>query len=496
MTTSSQGLSAPSTYAPPRYHFFCDRVGDESIQVHVIAEAAGLSLQGWQDDVVSDLSAFGPDGKFVHRRVGLSIPRQVGKSHVLIAWVVYLACIKGYKVLWTDHNYSTTCEMLRRFKEIFGSKPKDPGKCVKAFNKRLVKVNNKTAQEAFFFRGGGSLHFATRTKTASLGFGFDVIVYDEAQELTDEHVQALAPTTSAGPKHNAQYLFAGTPKRAGSVASVFSDMRGEFVDSDQAPDDACWWEWGVSEKFDLSDKWLFGRNLAAINPSLGVTADEDSIRAGVKQLSEMAALQEYFGFWLVLGLENAVIDADLWDRCMTDSPPADGLLSYAIKFRPDGKVGTLAVCIRPQSGAPHVEVVESRSLADGFSWASDFMFDRWLKAACLVVDGKSEKDAFVGELSRRGVPNVVIMQPGTGDAIEAYSSFANAVKEGSITHYGQPALDKSAKRSSRRRIGSSGGWGFGGSEDVDESFVESCALAYWGAIKTKRNPNRKQRVGF
>ena len=53
------------------------------------------------------------------------------------------------------------------------------------------------------------------------------------------------------------------------------------------------------------------------------------------------------------------------------------------------------------------------------------------------------------------------------------------------------ALDISATRSARRRIGNGGGWGFQSTDEADATLVEAAALAYWAAMTTKRKPGRK-----
>ena len=70
------------------------------------------------------------------------------------------------------------------------------------------------------FKSGGVIQFSTRTKSSRLGFSFDIVVYDEAQELTCEHTQVINPTTVSGAKHNLQIIYAGTPTRAGSKAEI------------------------------------------------------------------------------------------------------------------------------------------------------------------------------------------------------------------------------------------------------------------------------------
>jgi hypothetical protein len=36
-----------------------------------------------------------------------------------------------------------------------------------------------------------------------------------------------------------------------------------------------------------------------------------------------------------------------------------------------------------------------------------------------------------------------------------------------------------------------GGWGFASTDTADATLIESCALAYWAAMTTKRDPSRK-----
>ena len=89
------------------------------------------------------------------------------------------------------------------------------------------------------------------------------------------------------------------------------------------------------------------------------------------------------------------------------------------------------------------------------------------------------------------VPSKVIVRPRAADVTAACSSLANAVKERAMRHYGQPALDVSATRTRRRAIGKYGGWGFASTDEADATLIEAVALAYWGAMTTRRNPNRK-----
>ena len=446
-----------------------------------------MELLPWQVDLLRDWTALGPDGRFVHHRCGASIPRQAGKSVDGIAWVLSLVVFMGYKVLWTDHNYSTTCEMLNRFKEIFGSKPGDPAAKHPRYNARMVRANNKTAQESFEFKGGGVLAFSTRTKSAALGFSFDVVVYDEAQELRGEHVQAITPTTSSGAKHNPQFIYLGTPTRAGSTAEVFQKMRNEAW-GDSPGDDMCWIEYGVDEVGDVTDEARW----AEANPSLGTLANHDAIRAGMRSMDELAFAQEYLGYWLPK-VADAVLDAETWDKRRIDcdaAPKEGGRVAYGVKFSPDGSTFALAAARRPEAGPIHVELVMNGSTASGPSGLAAWLAERSGSASCCVVDGLSGADSLIDAMGR--VPRRYIVRPGTSDVIAAADMMLAAVRDGSMTHLDDPALNLSATTATRRPIGSRGGWGWGGDNATP---IEAASLALWGAKTTKRDPARKLRIG-
>lgn len=491
-STTSHPPSRRSS-AKPRLHIAQPYSDDLSDIVSDAAKAMGYELLPWQVDQIRDWSAIDSDGMWVHDRCAASIPRQSGKSIDGIVWAAFLSCLMGYKVLWTDHNYSTTCEMLERFRDIFGSRPNDAVRGIPAFNKRVRDSNSKTAQEWFKFRGGGVLAFSTRTQSAGLGFSFDVVIYDEAQELRSEHVQAIEPTTTSGAKGNPQSVYLGTPTRAGSPAEVFQDVRADAIAGGPAASDLCWLEYGVEEIGDVADedRWY------EVNPSLGFHASVRAIRKGLRSgMGELAFAQEYLGYWLPK-VADAVLTPKEWDACLTKSPPpADAELSrtaYGVKFSPDGSEVALVACCRwHEDDAPHVELVELAPTSRGTSWLAAWLSERSGKACCAAIDGLSSADALCDRLADSGAPKRYVVRPNSGEVIAAASMMLDAVRERQVTHIEGPALDASATRSTRRRIGSRGGWGWGGDGSCA---IEAASLALWALKTSKRDPKRRMRVG-
>ncbi len=494
--TCSESLPKPScrNLAKPRLHVaqpYSRSLGELAVKT---GEMMGYSLLGWQRDQLMDWGAVEDDGKWVHPRCGASVPRQAGKSVDGIVWTVTLAAVLGYKVLWTDHNYSTTLEMRKRFRDVFGSRVGDTTFGIRYFRAKVKEVCNQTSQEYYEFKNGGVLAFSTRTDSAKLGFSFDVIVYDEAQKLTTSQSQTLTPTVSSGVKKNPQIVYLGTPTRSGEAATVFREVRADAWEG--GGDDLAWLEYGCEEVGDVSDESRWWE----INPSLGYHTDITAIRLGLKDLKgdELAFAQEYLGYWVpdVEAVAPPIIGEELWAQTRVQSPPAQGSVSkvaYGVKFAADGSHLALAVGEKTTDGSTHVSVPFCEHTSKGTEWLVLWLAARASRAACVAVDGRSGAGAVCDALAAMGMPRGYVMRPTADEAITAANLILQAARTGTVTHLENEALDLSAATSSRRPIGRLGGWGFGGDASAP---IEACGLALLALQNTKRNPNRKARASF
>lgn len=486
MTRSPSSQPTSPRSCPPSFRLAQPYGSDLSEIAAQIGGLAGYKLLPWQEAVLRDWSAVGPDGKWLHKRNGLSVPRQNGKSIDGIVWALTLVLMQGAVVLWTEHNYSTTVEMLRRFQDILGARPNDEVRGKRYFNRHVTRVNSKTAQEAFFLDNGGSLHFSTRTASATLGYAFDVVIYDEAQKLTDEHMQTIAPTTTSGRLKNFQEIYLGTPPRAGETADVFKRIHDEAHAGGAT--DLSWNEWAASEVGDPRDeaRWY------AVNPSLGEVADTAPIRAHSGSMLPLAFAQEHLGYWLPT-VTGGVISKDDWAACASDERAPEGLTAYGVKFSADGARVALSVAIRPAEGDCRVELQSYEETAAGTAWLADWLAERRDVPCTVVIDGRAGAEALIERLRGR-VPARALVAPRSREAVAAACGLVDALRERRVTHYRkQEALTASALTSTRRKIGSEGGWGFGGD---DSAPIESAALALWGAMNPRRRPGRKQRVSW
>ena len=425
----------------------------------------------------------------------VSRPRQTGKSYAARFYALWEALIEGKRVLYTAHNGDTTTEMFKELKTFLENNEA----LYAALKPGNTGIYNAPIKMGFYFQNGGQIELKTRTKSLSRGRSTEIIIVDEAQELTDAQLEALSPTSVAS-EEDSQMIALGTPPGPECIGTVYQGWHDAAHEgSDEAE---IWWlEWAIgyvpTDIFD-TDLWY------AYNPGMGWRITVKKMRAeAVKFKKNIEGFaREYLGYW-ARGLSvKAVISERLWDACrITEEEATDfhGLPSWGVKFSPDGAVGSVAVCLKPKEGDTcYVELIDNLSMSCGVSYFADFLADNWRQSASIVIDGAANASTLVEMLRERKVPvKTMVKMPSAREYSDACSRFYNAVVERKVSHAGVDVLTDSAIQCKRRSVGSSGGWGFAPiAESVDSTPVEAAALAYYGAATSKRNPLKKSKVGY
>ena len=85
--------------------------------------------------------------------------------------------------------------------------------------------------EAVEFVNGSRILFGARERGFGRGFaGIDVLIFDEAQILSESAMDDMVPATNAAP--NPLVLMAGTPPRPTDPGEVFTLLRQEALDGE------------------------------------------------------------------------------------------------------------------------------------------------------------------------------------------------------------------------------------------------------------------------
>lgn len=471
----------------PTYSWCASYTRTEGKLAAAMADAYGIPPHPWQRTVLNDWLALDDRGRLLNSLCVLAVPRQNGKTGVCDPRETWGLVHRGEQILHTAQEFQTAQKAFTAVRRKFGECKNDPMAKFPELNALVARYTTSANQMVLDLKNGGHIEFRTRGSNSDMGRGgtFDLVVIDEGQSYTDAQDAALSPLNSAAPSGQPQTIIMGTvpdpaqPHKGEKLASVRAGLHSDPYAG------ACIHEWGAPEIGDASDesRWY------EYNPSLGYQLLVEGLRKDARTMRPDTFAREHLGWWPeTAGAAHPIRESD-WNACRTGDPDESGTVCYAVKFSPDGAVGSIAACHK--NAVPFVYVVDNRSTSHGIRWFAEELAKRHSKAAQIVIDGQSNAQDLNDRLLAAGVPQKTIIRPRTGDVVTAASSFANAVRERSVSHYGQPTLDASATGSVRRRIGSNGGWGFSSTEGADATMVEACALAYWAAMTTKRRPGRK-----
>lgn len=472
--------------------------------IEMFEEDGGATFYPSQKREMELLLARNEDESPAALTIGISKPRQNGKSYSARFYAIYMAVFEHRQVLYSAHHSSTTNKMFKAMCDLFESPERYP-----EFANDVKSVSHARGYEGIYFkdwidcdgnvRQGGCIEFATRTNSGARGGTYSVIVIDEAQELTDEQQEAMLPVISAASDVKdrgslPQQIFVGTPPNYSCHGTVFSKMHKAAHSEDKG--DAWWLEWSI-ETDNLTS--FIPNSEAALqyayetNPAMGYRIAEKTILNEYETMSIDGFARERLGWWCVTAekKEDYAIPESVWMACASADPKPEGKTAFGIKFSADGSEVALAGAVIPTEGPARISLIEYRSTGEGTKWLADWLNARYEKASCVVIDGRNGVDVLVDKISDTWRYKGSVMRPGVKEVIASVGLLVDSLNEQTITWFkDQEPLKESATTATKRPI--AGGWGFGGNNSAP---IEACALALYGAKTSKRNPGRKMLIG-
>ena len=448
----------------------------DGLDAERILKSGGLILDPWQSLVLCDWMALDRSGKWLCRTCGGSVPRQNGKTGVVEARAEAGMIMYNEQVIYTAHLQKTATETFEEMASFFDT-PK--------LRKFLKDIKTALGREQIILKSGARVKFLARTRNGGRGQHGDLLIFDEAQELSIEAQASFIPAISASV--NPQTVYVGTPPDPSADGTVFRGIRSKAIDG--KTNSTAWFEYSVEEIGDVTnrDRW------AVTNPALGRRILQTTIEGELEQMPADTFARERLGWWTPV-VEHKVeyaIPKGTWDACKSTESKPEGKTAYGVKFSADGSMVALCGAVIPDNGPARISLIDMRPTGHGIRWLADWLNDRYNKACCVVIDGRNGVDVLVERISDTWRMKGSVVRPSTKDMIAATGTLMDALAEQSVTWFWQQGtLEESAITSVKRPLG--GGWGFGGDNSIP---IEAASLALWGATNSKRNPNKKMRIG-
>lgn len=451
-------------------------VSSDFIKYNQALYKLGIDFDSWQVSLSNLIFAKRKDGKFACGIGGavISIPRQVGKTFMIgHDVIVYCAAVPGLKVLWTAHHTRTSGETFRTMRDLVkGAR----------FKNIVDKVREANGQQEISFLNGSRILFGARESGFGRGFdSVDVIVFDEAQILSESTKEDMIPTTNASP--NPLILYMGTPPRPKDNGEAFTSMRSAAISG--LDTDTLYVEFSADRNANADDRDQWKK----ANPSFPKRTSESSILRMRRQLSEASFRREALGIWDEVST-SSVVNMKQWKDSTVESREDGGWKSYALDMSPDRSTLTLGACMKYDDGTCHIEMVDQRNVArEGLQWAIDWLSARRSDTVTVAIDSQGPVVTMLDDLRKARIPLTVLQ---TKDVGQATGRFLDLLATGKLSHLpdeDQPSLAEAVRSVTTRPLGRSGlfGWNKTGS-DANISPLVACTFAMQGAFMSNRRP--------
>lgn len=456
-----------------------------------VGQALGKPLMPWQVDLAHQAGECDDSGELVYREVRVTVPRQSGKSTLLLAKNVQR--MVDAKAFGGRQNLLYTAQTRKAAKKKLLDDWVPDLRAAPRFNGRW-KERKTIGEEAICWENGSLWGIEANTESAGHGGTLDAGDIDEAFAHVDDRTeQAMEPAMMT--RRSAQLWIVST---AGTERSIY--LRGK-VDSgrqmaEQGLDEGVLYvEYSAAEDADPEDPATWWSCM----PALGHTVTEATVRAALDKAmadAENGGLAKfcraYLNLWVPAGLGNQVIPAADW-QAVTDpgSEIAGDWMVWCLDVAPGSRSAAIAVAGPRRDGLAHGEVADYR---EGDGWAVARLVelrDRWgprpvvldpagpagallpaLREAGFVEPSKEKPDGLLHLMSSRD----------QAQACGALKSGAQKPDESAVRMWrftGQQVLTDAIRGASKRKLLDAWAW------DRSASSADICPLvaltgALWG----------------
>lgn len=427
-----------------------------------------ITFDPWQDGAGNAILGKRKDHLYAAEAVVMSIPRQVGKTY-LIGSIIFALCLAepGTLVLWTAHRKPTADETFGSMKALVEQPRLRP---------HITSATAPAGNGVIKFRNGSRILFGAREHGFGRGFQrVGIVVFDEAQILTQAALDDMIPATNTHP--NPLVFFIGTPPKPSDPSDVFQNMRHEALTGESG--DYLYIEFSADEDADPMDR----EQWAKANPSFPSRTSARAMLRMKRLLGAESFLREGLGIWDRVG-GLGVFTAGAWSRCFIGYGP-DG----TTPLEPQGEPLALGIAAD----------LDQTWLSLGVAGGND---GKHHLGSSLRMRADTEVELFAAEVRRiqveRGVPVAIDKKgpasfaiPALEDAgvdltllsldefVQACSDLRSAVEQGAVTHGRYTALDEAVDAAGWRKVGERGRAFARKAGDI--SSLEAVAVALWAA---------------
>lgn len=440
----AQGQREPAHRLVPPAH---DRQAGRDVAE--LLRRIGVTLDAWQEDVLEAFMGRDRAGRWVTDENGLIVPRQNGKTVVLLGRVVggivpreapvargLFAGWADRKALFSAHQYKTAIEAFQTL-IAWAATPE-----LAVLRPKLTKGRGS---EALAFPGGGEVALIARSQVSGRGFSPDVVIADEAFALNDLAMAALVPSMAASARPNLWYASSAPMEDSSVLRRVCLAGRGG------AAEGLAYLEWCADDEDDLDDPHAW----AKANPALGRRLTERFTITERRILTAEDFARERLGLWQADAIVS-VFGPGAWQACTDESarPPSGARTAIAVDVAPDRSRTSIGAAGALADGRTLVQLMDTRQ---GVAWAVPAVaaIVREDRPGAVLVDDSGQSRTLIAPLEAAGVR---VTRSTTADLVAACGNLFDRVVERRAAHLGQAALTAAVEAARQRDLGDGWAW--------------------------------------
>lgn len=466
----------------------------------------------WQYILFRGMLAVNPKTKrWLHDDVGFFMPRQQGKTFLMILRVLFGIIVLKEKIIYSTYDNKQAQSFLRELRKVINKSPylksHIPDKLIRNNGEAGIYLSTTPDPETKAF---GELICISRADSKSdPGRGepnVSLVIYDEAQKVRDNHIDGLDSTLATAKRP--QSIYCGTPPREGeSYGEWFLDYRDNVrQEAKEGIPGVYWSEWTIDKVPSRTDKrWWY-----ETNPSLnkkrgdGRGLTEAALTAATRKYTDERFAVERLGYMAVRSHSDLIkypTWAALRDESFERPRETTEKLAVALKINQVGTRATLCYASSDPSRDTFVKVLLSLELADP-TWGNKMakaikkLYDA-PKCVSIVIDGYKMDGPVMEALSAMGAWILLpknrseLYKQGKIEYADsrlvatASSAFVEGVRNRELIHKDPDSgiLSRSVANVKKRDVkGQPDGYGLGSSKpETDAHALEAAAVAYYKA---------------
>jgi Terminase large subunit, T4likevirus-type, N-terminal/Caudovirus prohead serine protease len=402
-----------------------------------VAKVLGQPLMPWQRRVADVALEVDTAGRLIFRDVVLTVPRQQGKSFLILV----LLLVRALLTPRTNAVYTAQSGLDARKKLAEDWWPAVQASAIGS----QVTAYLAPGRESLRLSNGSVVQLVASTAKAGHGMSVDLGVMDEAFAYQDARTeQALRPAMMTRPDPQLLVVStAGTPD-----ASPYLHDRvqgGRLAVEAGVTEGLCYFEWSAGDDAEPADPDTW----RSCMPALGHTVSEDTVAAAHRSIGRSEFARAYLNRW-VASMGDPIIDLEAWNALAEPDAPRPAEVILGVDVAPSSRSAAIA-CAGPHAGCLRGCVLEH---GPGTAWVAGRLTELQEQLGAEVAADRKACAAIWPEIEPLGPVEIDARQ-----AAEATAYFIDLVSRQRFRHRGERELTVAIDGAALRPLADAHAWG-------------------------------------